>query len=332
MTDPSPTYQRLRDFLTTTMRTQHVYQPVMLKTLLQNHGRASTRAIAAAFLALDQSQLDYYEVITKRMPGPVLRRHGIVEPEKGGYRLALPLDGLAEAERQELIGLCDAKLQAFLEERGAALYAHRQTALGDLPGTVRYQVLARAGFRCELCGAPADERALHVDHIIPRKHGGKDLVDNLQALCWLCNGNKGDRDDTDFRAVREGTDARQAGCLFCDLPHDRLIAENSLAVALYDAFPVTRLHALVVPRRHAPSWFDLYEPERRAIGLLMDELKARIVKDDPSVTGFNIGINCGEDAGQTIFHAHVHLIPRRPGDVESPRGGVRAVIPGKGPY
>jgi hypothetical protein len=83
----SSSYQLLREFLSSAMKTQHVYQPVMLKTLLESQGRATTRQIAAAFLALDQSQLDYYEVITKRMSGRVLRGHGTVDVEKGGFRL-----------------------------------------------------------------------------------------------------------------------------------------------------------------------------------------------------------------------------------------------------
>jgi ATP adenylyltransferase len=314
------------------MRTQHVYQPVMVKTLLQNHGRATTRAIAAAFLALDQSQLDYYEIITRRMPGPVLRRHGIVESEKHGFRLNFPVDDLTDAQCQTLVALCDAKLAEFLERRGADIYAHRQTALGDLSGTLRYQVLVRAGFRCELCGAPANEQAIQVDHIIPRNHGGKDLIENLQALCWLCNANKGDRDATDFRLVREGRDARQEGCVFCDPPLDRVITQNTLAVAIYDRSPVTHLHALTIPRRHVATWFDLYEPERRAMNLLIDEVRASVTGNDPTITAFNIGMNSGVDAGQTIFHAHIHLIPRRPGDVANPRGGVRAVIPGMAAY
>jgi hypothetical protein len=90
MSDGSPTYQRLREFLTKTMKTQHVYQPVMLKTLLQNQGSASTRAVAAAFLALDQSQLEYTRIIARRMPGPVLRRDGIVEDGEGRVQACLP--------------------------------------------------------------------------------------------------------------------------------------------------------------------------------------------------------------------------------------------------
>lgn len=95
---------------------------------------------------------------------------------------------------------------------------------------------------------------------------------------------------------------------------------------------MTPLHALIVPRRHAASFFDLYEPERRAINLLLDEMRQKVLAEDKEVQGFNVGMNCGETAEQTIMHCHVHLIPRRAGDVDQPRGGVRAVIPGKAAY
>ena len=118
-----------------------------------------------------------------------------------------------------------------------AVYDHRRAALGYLSGSLRYEVLKRAGFRCELCGISADERAIEVDHILPRKHGGKDDLTNLQALCFKCNANKGARDDEDFRAVREGINARQSGCIFCELPADRVIASNTLALAIRDNYP-----------------------------------------------------------------------------------------------
>jgi ATP adenylyltransferase len=87
-----------------------------------------------------------------------------------------------------------------------------------------------------------------------------------------------------------------------------------------------------MPKRHAPSYFDIFEPERRAINQLLDGLRAEIMKRDLSVSGFNIGANSGESGGQTVGHAHLHLIPRREGDAEDPRGGVRGVIPGKAGY
>ena len=88
----------------------------------------------------------------------------------------------------------------------------------------------------------------------------------------------------------------------------------------------------MIPKRHAVTFFDLFEPERRSISQLLVGLRAEIVTKDASVTGFNIGINSGNTAGQTVDHAHVHLIPRRPGDVQDPRGGIRGVIPGKAAY
>ena len=266
------------------------------------------------------------------MPGRVLQSHGLVERSRDGYRLTLPLSDLDDAQRDELIAICDAKVDQYLQRRGARAYDHRRTALGEISGTVRYQVLSRAGFRCELCGVPADEQALEVDHIIPRRYGGQDDETNLQALCWRCNANKGARDDTDFRAVRAALDARQSGCPLCDIDAERIIGENVLAVAVRDTYPVTPLHMLVFPRRHATTWFDLSVPEQRAINLLLDMERKAVLVEDNTVSGFNVGMNCGDVAGQTVPHAHVHLIPRRRGDVEEPRGGVRGVIPGKASY
>ena len=121
-------------------------------------------------------------------------------------------------------------------------------------------------------------------------------------------------------------------CLFCDIDPARVIAENKLAYATYDGYPVTELHTLIIPKRHAQSYFDLTEHERNACYQLMEKSKNTIETKDCSVSGFNIGINNGESAGQTIFHCHIHLIPRRDGDTDNPRGGVRGVIPSKQSY
>jgi diadenosine tetraphosphate (Ap4A) HIT family hydrolase len=303
----------------------------MLRVLIQNGGRASIRDIASAFLARDESQIDYYAEITKRMPGRVLSSHGLVQRNGDTFQLLTDVDELTPEQRQALLDLCDHALDDYRQRRGERIYDHRRAALGDISGTDRYEVLKRAGFRCELCGVSADERALEVDHILPRRHGGTDDRTNLQSLCYKCNANKGARDDTDFRKVREGMTARQEGCLFCGSDRPR-VAENELAYAIRDDFPVTPLHTLIIPRRHAPTYFDLYEPERRAINLLLDQVRTAILAADKTVEGFNIGMNCGETAGQTVMHCHVHLIPRRKGDVPEPRGGVRGVIPGKASY
>ena len=121
-------------------------------------------------------------------------------------------------------------------------------------------------------------------------------------------------------------------CAFCTMPRGHIVASNTLAYAVRDTSPVTALHTLILPNRHVSDYFELNADERDAIDELLNETRRDILLRDPMVGGFNIGINVGAVAGQTIFHCHVHLIPRQPGDVANPRGGVRAVIPGKADY
>ena len=121
-------------------------------------------------------------------------------------------------------------------------------------------------------------------------------------------------------------------CLFCNIPQERIVLENGLAYAVRDGFPVTKMHSIIIPKRHIKDYFDLNKDELLACDHLIRSLKEEINNSDSSVNGFNIGMNAGESAGQTIFHCHIHLIPRRTGDVDNPRGGVRHTIPGKGYY
>ena len=111
-----------------------------------------------------------------------------------------------------------------------------------------------------------------------------------------------------------------------------MISENDLAYTIYDGFPVTEYHCLVIPKRHAATYFDLTPEERSASHILLVEMREQIQHQDLSVDGFNVGTNNGESAGQTVFHCHIHLIPRRTGDIANPRGGVRGVIPDKQQY
>jgi ATP adenylyltransferase len=126
--------------------------------------------------------------------------------------------------------------------------------------------------------------------------------------------------------------SQDPGCVFCTMAERHVIARNRLAYAVRDTSPVTPLHTLILPSRHVASYFELVPREKRAIDALLEESRRDILARDPSVMGFNIGVNIGETGGQTIFHCHVHLIPRRVGDVANPRGGIRAVIPGKASY
>jgi diadenosine tetraphosphate (Ap4A) HIT family hydrolase len=124
-------------------------------------------------------------------------------------------------------------------------------------------------------------------------------------------------------------------CLFCNIREAtplRIVAENEHAYAIRDGFPVTVGHTLIIPKRHAIDYFSLNSVELEAVNLLLAQQREQLLSCDKSIAGFNVGMNCGEAAGQTIFHCHVHLIPRRAGDVPEPKGGVRHVIPGKGAY
>jgi diadenosine tetraphosphate (Ap4A) HIT family hydrolase len=121
-------------------------------------------------------------------------------------------------------------------------------------------------------------------------------------------------------------------CLFCNIKESGLADENTLAYASYDSYPVTDKHCLIIPKRHVKDYFDLTEEEIVACDQLIKEIKKEIEIKDPLVKGFNIGTNSGKVAGQSIMHCHIHLIPRREGDVENPQGGVRSVIPLKQHY
>ncbi len=120
-------------------------------------------------------------------------------------------------------------------------------------------------------------------------------------------------------------------CLFCNLARDRIVASNSLAFAIRDGYPISPGHTLAIPNRHVGSYFDLSPREHDALFEIVREQK-RLLDLEFSPQAYNIGINDGAAAGQTVPHLHVHLIPRYRGDVPDPRGGVRWVLPAKARY
>ena len=121
-------------------------------------------------------------------------------------------------------------------------------------------------------------------------------------------------------------------CPFCRAESERnIIASSALSLAFFDGFPVSPGHTLIIPKRHVASFFDLTQDERKDMFDMVDEVK-RVLDEKFHPDGYNIGVNIGEAAGQSIFHVHLHLIPRYSGDVPNPRGGVRGVIPQKQNY
>ena len=116
-------------------------------------------------------------------------------------------------------------------------------------------------------------------------------------------------------------------CLFCNSKESGIAHQNELAYASYDSYPVSDLHCLIIPKRHIKDYFELSNEELVACNELIKIVKDEIYAKDKSVKAFNIGSNIGKISGQSIMHCHIHLIPRREGDVENPQGGVRSVIP-----
>ena len=121
-------------------------------------------------------------------------------------------------------------------------------------------------------------------------------------------------------------------CLFCNSKNSGIAHENKLAYASYDTYPVSELHCLIITKRHIKDYFELNDDELIACNDLIRLIKDEILEKDETVKGFNIGTNINKIAGQSIMHCHIHLIPRREGDVENPQGGVRSVIPKKQHY
>jgi diadenosine tetraphosphate (Ap4A) HIT family hydrolase len=121
-------------------------------------------------------------------------------------------------------------------------------------------------------------------------------------------------------------------CHFCETTDLAILERNDYLYAIRDKFPVTELHTLLIPFRHVESYFDLDNTEIDAFNELLLSQKKTLLEQDKNISGFNVGFNSGEDAGQTVMHCHIHLIPRRHGDMENPRGGVRGVIPERRDY
>ena len=121
-------------------------------------------------------------------------------------------------------------------------------------------------------------------------------------------------------------------CIFCSKEKLNIIYEDDIFFVIRDSFPVTKDHTLIILNNHDKTYFDLRDKDILQLNNILKFQKDSLMQNDNTITGFNIGINQGESAGQTVMHLHIHLIPRRKGDIEDPRGGVRGVIPSKQKY
>ena len=301
-------FPELKDFILNRMRMSHIYQPLMLITLLKEGGVGSIETISKELLTEDKSQQEYYGNITKNMVGRVLKNHGIVQKNGESFKL-IDYETYTADQRIELIQICQEKLNEYIEKRGKRIFEHRRKSAGYISGSIRYNVLKDAKFRCELCGVSADTKALEVDHIIPRNKGGTDDISNLQALCYSCNAMKRDKDSTDFRKVKESYEFREEGCLFCEIQKERIVDEDDLCYVIRDGFPVTNLHTLIIPKYHSSKLNQLPISFATSLMNTIYTLTGPI-EEAVGATATTIAFNNGSAAGQEVPHVHCHIIPR----------------------
>ena len=336
------------EFIEKDMRMSHIYQPLLIRMLLESGGASTLRDLALRFVTFNEAELQTMEKTLKKMPVQVLKNRGWVERDGDTVRLTVKPGDLKE--RSMLIGACERRLHDFIEARGEKIWDYRW--LDDpVGGSMRFEMLAASGSKCALCGISAKDRPLDVDHIVPRSKGGRSSVDNLQVLCSKCNRSKGNRDDRDFRSpeVKErmydlqgsrspeaaepavSTSSSEGPTIFEQVPEERVLLRTEHFFVMEDGFPVAPGHLLVISNRPCPDWFSLTPEEQGALPAVLDLAKAWI-EERHQPDGYNVGMNCGEAAGQTVMHFHCHLIPRIHGDTPRPRGGVRGVIPSKQSY
>jgi ATP adenylyltransferase len=224
-------------------------------------------------------------------------------------KMLVTKEGLSEAQAARIVDLIS-------DRSSNALNMGEE----DVPDSLRYKVLKAAKGRCMLCGATSHERLLNICHIKPVSRGGETIYENLQVLCDKCSTARSDEDDADFRPVVD--EGFNNDCIFCAAFKENNLIENDYAFAIPDKYPITEGHTLIIPKRHFASYFDSIQAEHDAIYELLKVREKQLLENDPLITGFDIGVNVGEVAGQKIFHCHIHLIPRKKGD--SPQWGERS--------
>jgi diadenosine tetraphosphate (Ap4A) HIT family hydrolase len=319
----------LVDFIENHMRMSHIYQPLLIRLLVESGGASTVRDLALRFVTYDEAELREMEGILKKMPVPVLKKHGFVD--RSGELVSLNVKVSDLKDKARILRACETRLADYLEKKGENIWSYKWIA-NPVRNSIRYKVLADGNHRCALCGVSVQDRPLDVDHIIPKSLGGKSTYENLQVLCSKCNRSKGNKDNRDFRLVSEPS-INYGDCVFCNREgYAEFPSELKNAKVVEDKYPVSRYHLLIVPNRHVQKYDDLNEIEILEIHKLAKVSQRWIKSQDKTVTGFNLGFNLGADAGQTIPHVHFHIIPRRQGDVENPLGGIRGVIPSKKKY
>lgn len=307
-------YDKLSRFIRKEMRMTHIYQPIMIRTLLEADSNTATADdIARDIVSVDPILLEYYKGRVRVWPHKTLLKHKIVSHKRGGV-YALRLDRpLTREESKKLAEMCELRLQEFID-KDPAIKRMRALNDGPIPGSMRYDVLARSKGVCVGCGTKSSEAKLHVDHITPRSRNGRTILENLQALCGPCNTAKRDRDETDFLKWQKRLQFRRPGCQLCSSSTpEPPIMDNAMARAIRvgaikgggNPDTVSRLGPrerkegggapaaareegrpiLVHPKRHVSTLIDMIPAERSMCLNLVDSILAGLTPGDAGGRG-----------------------------------------------
>ena len=282
------------------MSMTHVYQPVMIKTLLESGNCATVDDIAKEFINWDYSLLEYYKRRVMVWPKRTLTGHKIVSYSKNVFTLLLD-DDVTPEQKRHLVEICDGRTDQYVEN-----YPDRLGTKNNRDATLqiqRYDIMARAKGICAACGCR--DKALDVDHILPVNKGGTDEASNLQALCFTCNRQKRDRDKTDFVMWAKRLKDRDSKCALCNVEP---IKSNELTSTVRAVQPRSKLHSLVFPKRHVGTFFDMIPAERNHCLEMVSEVREEIMERDDTVRGFCVNFDSGNIAGKHQ-HCHIHVIP-----------------------
>ena len=286
-TNPRLTVAELVDFIENKMRMSHIYQPLLIQSLVESGGQATLRELAVKFLTEEEAEIREMMKTIKKMPVHVLsaknksRKTPFVEERDGVVRLLVQPADLKE--RAEILGACAQRLHDYVAKRGEGIWDHKWL---DSPagGSMRFKVLEAGGRRCALCGITSEDRALDVDHIVPHSKGGPSTFENLQILCSKCNRAKGNRSQTDFRAA-EPPAPGLADCTLCKLPPlTDFPSENDLARAVWSTTGSSKvIH--ILPKRHVTRYLALTSHEVLAmhdllrVAVAQNSMKEEVVGD-----------------------------------------------------
>lgn len=252
----------------------HIYQPLMIKTILESSNNTATRESIARSFVDAGGYLEYYIDRVAKWPHQTLIKHKIVTYDRKTKSYTLQIDkDLTTSQRNRLVELCKLRQQEFEDKNYKIL--DRRTKRTDI-GYREYDVLAKSKGICVACGAKSTDVKLDIDHIVPASKGGNNSIDNLQALCYRCNRQKRDRDNTDFLLWHKQMQfAKNPKCRLCG-GHHKSELQNKMAYGVIQGD-----ECYVAPKRHINSFTEMIPVERHLSMILVDQVMNKLKQDLP---------------------------------------------------